>query len=289
MRIRWMALTMAVAAGIATPLDHGLRAQETQEPSSTDAIETASSETTQVKRVYRTGDGAYNCYPTEYSHRALDGLRNTTIGGEMAVLMGGRTEDPCWPGFPVGRFDPYGGWGYMILDGVEYPNPPSQAEVRAAWTASRVAEAEGRATITVDDAPVPPLGNGYGSSALTSQTLVLQVRPDGPTKPRMYDGIPIVERDRSWERSVTSDGRRVWRSTTIERSPSLGSVADRYREGSRAALRSVGASSQIRAQEGFSQRSIRSARTAPAPSSSATATPRAAPKSPRLGKKGVEN
>lgn len=127
-------------------------------------------------------------------------------------------------------------------------------------------------------APVPQIGGGYGSNVLTSRSLVLRVAP-GP-KPTMYNGIPIVERGRSWERIKTDDGRRIWRqSVPVENSDGSGDgVGELYTSAERANTRMPASAADRRIHR---QEATRTAprRTASRPSSSSGTSSASSPSS----------
>lgn len=273
MRFRAMILPLCLAAGISLSAQ-GLRAQEAVQEEADVA----------AKQPKRSPAGVYRCYSNIYSRAALNAIRNSYMAAEMGVLMGARDSDPCWPTYPVGPYDPYGGYGHMLSDGVARPERVSQKEVRAAWDASYRAAAEGRTTMTLGDAPVPPI-----RSTLSGQTLVLGVRPSPTVRPSMYDGIPILESGRSWERIQTRDGRSVWSYTEIDRAPSGRSVGGRYRD-----ARSLQRSASGNRANGYRSsmgRAPRMAPVSPRVGSSASSAPRPSTSVPRppTPRKGVEN
>jgi len=167
--------------------------------------------------------------PYAWSSRAL--LNNSLLGAEMQDLVRSTQNGRSCASYALTSFDFVGPWGYMLSDGIPVPHPASQEEVKAAKQASLAALEGEQAAVPVQPpagderasedripgaprtghAAVPPLGKGYGSSELVSRRLVLRAAPE--SKPTMYDGVPIVERGRSWERIQTADGRRVWLET----------------------------------------------------------------------------
>lgn len=269
--------------GIAAALPAGhLRAQEFDLPPA------PSSATEQHGKAFSAENGP--CFYNPYTWMMRGFLNQAPIGAELTALSRGwqafdREMEGCVGRYGLTPYDFFGNWSYMIADGVRRPRGATQAEVRAAWEASYRAAAEGRTTMTLGDAPVPRIGNGYGSDDLSGQTLILGVRPDSKGA-FTRDGIPIIERSRSWERIETADGRRVWSYRELNRRPSVGTVGDRYRNGDRSFRAPSTADRGIRARVGFNRPT---ARTASAPVSS----PRAAPASPRpasrAAKTGVEN
>jgi hypothetical protein len=263
-----------------------LRAQEFDLPPA------PSSATEQHGRAFSAENGP--CFYNPYTWMMRGFLNQAAIGAELAALSRGwqafdREMEGCVGRYGLTPYDFFGSWSYMIADGVRRPRGATQAEVRAAWKASYKAAAEGRTTMTVGDAPVPRIGNGYGSDDLSGQTLILRVRPDSKGA-FTRDGVPIIERNRSWERIETAEGRRVWSYSELDRKPSLPTVSDRYRSSDRTSRSSVGADRRIRAQEGFSRATPRM--------TSPVRSPKAAPASPRPSssaakgrpaKTGVEN
>ncbi|MBT8479043.1 MAG: hypothetical protein KJO06_09005 [Gemmatimonadetes bacterium] len=148
------------------------------------------------------------CFYNAYSWSVRGQLNQTMIAAEMRDLAGGGTSrgSGCLGHYAVTPGDLYGPWAYMLIDGVTLPERVSQEKVKAIWDASRKAEAEAR----LGHVRVPTIGNGHGSDeALASQTLVLRVAPR--PAPSTYNGVPIIERGRAWERFETRDGSRVWR------------------------------------------------------------------------------
>jgi len=245
------------------------------------------------------------CFYNPYSWMVAGRFNQTLLAAEMQDLASGwgrgSSSAGCLGHYALTSYDLFGTWGYMLADGVRRPKSPPRAKVVAAWEASRKAaagEARGPTQptptdLTPPDEPqtrtartgheaVPALGDGYGSAALVSRSLRFRVAP--APAPATYDGIPIVERDRAWERVETPDGRRVWRETAL---PPAG-----YRGSAGLAARRQGVSGQerfgdrgIQRQEGMSRRPSYSSGAAPRASSSASSSSSSRPTSPMVGKK----
>ena len=285
MKSRSVILTL-VAVAMAMPADH-LRAQEFDLPPA------PSSATEKDGKAFSAENGP--CFYNPYRWMARGLLNQAAIGGELQTLSNGwqawdREMEGCVGRYGLTPSDVFGNWSYMVADGVRSPEGATREEVEAAWSASYRAAAEGRTTMTLGDAPVPRIGNGHGSDDLSGQTLILRVRPDA-NGAFTRDGIPIIERNRSWERIETPDGRRVWHYSELNRRPSVRTVGDRSRIGDPSFRAPSTADRRIRAQEGFNRPT---ARTFSAP----VRAPKAAPASPRSSsrpapsrpaKKGVEN
>jgi hypothetical protein len=194
-------------------------------------------------------------------------------------------------------FDFQGTWdSYVFIDG-QYINELSLTAVEAGPprkpqpTPPDLTPPDEPETHT-EHAPVPQIGKGYGSNVLTSRSLVIRVAP-GP-KPTMYNGIPIVERGRSWERIETANGRHIWRqSVLVDNSDGSGNgVGERYTSADRANTRmpESAADRRIHRQEG-THTAPRSAASRPSSSSgtSSASSPSSRTKSaPRGASKAVK-
>lgn len=215
-----LALAVVAAAGFSTS---ELRAQEYTLPPAP---------TSSAKSGFRAESGP--CFYNAYSWQAVGALNNTALGGEILAMLdwnnggAGSSGGGCSGTYGLTSFDFVGPWGYQFMDGqanatkAPYVSP---AEVQRIKKLSLAAAEAGSASAPLPDdvtpphepgtrtahAPVPRIGEGYGSNALISRSLVLKVAPE--QQPATYDGIPIVERDRSWERIETTSGRRVWRQS----------------------------------------------------------------------------
>jgi hypothetical protein len=271
MKSRSAVLALATIV-MATPTGH-LLAQEFDLPPA------PSSATEQDGKAFSAENGP--CFYNPYTWMMRGYLNQTAVGGELGELARGwkaydREMEGCVGRFGLTPYDFLGNWSYMISDGVRRPKGATQGQVEAAWKASYEAAAEGRTTMTLGDAPVPRIGNGYGSDDLSGQTLVLRVRPESAGT-MTHDGVPIIERNRTWERVEAPDGRRVWRYSEVKRRPSLPTLSDRYRSSNSAARTSRAADRGIRAQDGVGRSAPRMA-----PASS----PRAAPAARRSDAKG---
>lgn len=226
MKIGRITLTVAsIAIVVGGPAD--LRAQELTLPPA------PSSATEDGGRAFRAETGP--CFYNPYSWMARARLDQSLLAAELQDLARSWGADPilagCTGHYALTPADFLGSWSYMALDGVPVPERVSQERVKAVWEASLEAMAEGPrapkgtpADLTPPDesglrtareghVPVPRLGRGYGSATLESRSMEFRVAP-GPA-PSTYDGVPIVERGRSWERVPTADGRRVWRTEPV--------------------------------------------------------------------------
>jgi len=215
-----LVLAVVAAAGLATG---DLRAQEYTLPPAAASIA-------------EDGFGAASgpCFYNAYSWQAVGALNNTALGGEVLAMLEandggtGSSVRGCSGTYGLTSFSFVGPWGYMFLDGqanatkAPYVSPAEVQRIKELSRAAAEADLPSTQQPTPLDltpphepdtrtahAPVPRIGEGYGSNALTSRSVVLRLAP-GP-KPNTYNGIPIVERGRSWERFETADGRRVWR------------------------------------------------------------------------------
>ncbi len=270
-----LALAVIAAAGLSTS---DLRAQEYTLPP-------APNSGTDV------GFSAENgpCFYNPYAWAATSLLNNSAVGAEVQVMLDGNGGGVCGDTYGLTSFDFVGPWGYMFIDGqgIKKARHVSQEEVQRIKELSRVAAEAGpprtpqsapldltppfELETRTAHAPVPLIGEGYGSSALTSRSLVLKVAP-GP-KPATYNGIPIVERGQSWERLETADGRRLWRqSEPINNSyGSRAGVRSRYASAERANARMPknAAYERLQRQEGI-RAAPRSAASTPSSSSGAS-------------------
>lgn len=230
------------------------------------------------------------CFYNPYGWMARSALNQSLIAAEMQDLASGWSMNPslpvCQSNYALTDYDFFGNWAYMLNDGLVPPEHVSQEKVKAVWEASRKAAAEKEAKERLGHVWVPTIGNGHGSdAALATRTLVLRVAP-GAT-PASYNGVPIIERGRSWERFEAPDGRRVWREVQPQSSPYGSRAGLRTRDGGRAYFTPGRADKRIQFEEG-----IRSAPrffpTAPAASSgsnrseSASSSSSSSSSSPRL-------
>ncbi len=246
MNIGSITLALAVAA-VAGSMTGELKAQEFTLPP------TPSSPTEKGGTAFRAENGP--CFYNAYSWMARGVLSQSLIAAEMQDLVAstGTGSGGCLGHYAVTGSDLYGPWAYMLSDGVPRPERVSQAKVKAVWEASRKAAAEAEA-VRLGHVPVPRIGDGYGSDEIVGRTLVFRVQPR-PT-PATYNGIPIVERNRSWERFEAPDGRRVWRQ--IEPRGNSRQAGVRNGANGRASFRSSDPDRDIQQQEGLRsmQRSI---------------------------------
>lgn len=238
--------------------------------------------------------------PYRWSSRTL--LNNTYLGAEIQSMMdpassGDIRLNGCSDTYGLTSASFLGVWAYMFADG--------QADVLRApyvprWKVEAIKKAslEYEARKAAGHAPVPVLGEGYGSGDLQARTVHFVVAPE--RKPSMYNGIPIIERDRSWERFETIDGRRVWQDRPVvplqrqgarasyeyERARSAGdpSVVDgkRFDRPPRAASGSPSSGRRVGATSSPAPRSsgLSSPRSSPTP----RATPTTSGRAPRSGK-----
>jgi hypothetical protein len=237
--------------------------------------------------------------PYLWSSRSL--LNNTYMGSELVTLTAENAVGfgGCGGTYGLTPANFLGNWSYLVIDGqADALRSPyvSPAKVQAIKELSRVAAEAGpprtqqptpldltpphEPETRTAHAPVPRIGEGYGSSALTSRTLVLRVAP-GP-KPTTYNGIPIVERGRSWERIETADGRRVWRQPVpVNTSYRSAGVRNRSTSAERANARmpSNAAHKRLQRQEGI-RTAPRSAASMPSSSSGTSSASSASSPSP---------
>lgn len=287
MNIGRMTLALAFAA-VSGPAMGELHAQEFDQPPA------PSSATEQGGTAFRAENGP--CFYNPYGWMARGALNQTLIAAEMQDLASGWSMNPGRPGcqsnYALTDYNLFGNWSYMLSDGVPQPERVSQEKVKAVWEASRKAAAEKEARER-GHVWVPTIGNGHGSdAALASRTVVFRVAPR-PT-PNSYHGIPIIERDRSWERFETTDGQRVWREVQPRRSPYGSRAGLRTRDGGRAYSTAGRADKRIQFEEG-TRSAARSFPRVPAASSgssrsesgasSASSSSRPALQSPRRGSK----
>lgn len=165
-------------------------------------------------------------------------MHSPGIGAMVRGMLGDIYGSACSGAWAFTYFNFQGPWdSYVFIDG-QYINELSRTAVEAGpprkpqptppdLTPPDLTSPYEPETHTAH-APVPQIGGGYGSNVLTSRSLVIRVAP-GP-KPTMYNGIPIVERGRSWERIETADGRHTWRqSVPVDNSDGSGNgVGERY-------------------------------------------------------------
>ena len=203
MNTKRVTLALAVAA-IAGPMAGELRAQEFTLPP------VPSSATEKAGTAFLPENGP--CFYNPYNWMVRGAVNQTMIAAEMQDLAAGGTSpgSGCLDHYAVTGSDLFGPWAYMLSD-VPQPERVSQARVKAVWDASRKAAAAAEANERLGHVWVPTIGNGHGSDKpFVGRTVVFRVAPS-PT-PATYNGIPIVERNRSWERFETTDGQRVWRA-----------------------------------------------------------------------------
>lgn len=234
-------ITLALAVVAATGLSTGdLRAQEYTLPPAPNSG---------TDKGFSADNGPCFYNPYLWSSRSL--LNNTYLGSELATLTAedGINFGGCSGTYGLTPASFLGNWSYLVIDGQAdalrspYVSPEKVQAIKELSRAAAEADLPSTAQPTPLDlkppyeletrtahAPVPRIGEGYGSNALTSRSLVLRVAP-GP-KPATYNGIPIVERGWSWERIETAD-------RTSARMPTNAAHKRLQRqEGIRAALRS---------------------------------------------------
>jgi hypothetical protein len=273
-------VTLAVvAAAIAGTAAGELRAQEFDLPPA------PSSATEDGGRAFRAENGP--CFYNPYRWMIRGAVNQSMIAAEMQDLATGGTSpgSGCLGHYAVTGSDLFGPWAYMLGDGVPQPERVSQERVKAVWEASRKAAAEAAAREELGHVWVPTIGSGHGSDeSFVGRTLVFRAAP--APSPATYNGIPIVERNRSWERFETTDGQRVWRQ--VEPTDSYGRrTGVQSRNGGQPRFRTGAGDRSIQRQEGmrsaprrlpsFSTPSSVSTRSSPASSSSSgtkTPTPR---------------
>jgi len=241
MTTRRVTLALAVAA-IAGPVVGELRAQEFTLPP------VPSSATEKAGTAFLPENGP--CFYNPYSWMVRGAVNQSLLAAEMQDLAASGTSpgSGCLGHYAVTGSDLFGPWAYMLSDGLPQPERVSQARVKAVWDASRKAAAEAEARERLGHVWVPTIGNGHGSDeALAGRTLVFRVAPS-PT-PATYNGIPIVERNRSWERFETTDGQRVWRVVEPNRDSFGRRPGVHAGNGSQARFRSSGADRAIQREE----------------------------------------
>jgi hypothetical protein len=294
-------LALAVVA-VAVPFEGDLRAQELTPPPA------PSSATEQDGTAFRAEHGP--CFYNPYRWMARGRLNQTLMASEMNDLArgwgAGSGLDGCTDRYGLTSFDFFAGWGYMLIDGVRRPERVTQAQVKAVREATRKAaageterpaqptpldltppdEPETRSRVREEHAPIPPIGSGYGSNALASRSVEFRVAP-GP-KPATYNGIPIVERGRAWERVQTPDGRRLWVQKDLAEAHYRNGAAIGLGNSARSRSALSAADGEIQRQEGI-RSAPRAAASAPqysSPRSSAsTHSSGTRLQSPRAGKK----
>ncbi|MGB5302381.1 MAG: hypothetical protein WBO43_02680 [Gemmatimonadota bacterium] len=225
-----LALAVAVFAGLATG---ELRAQEFALPPA------PSSATEDGGRAFLPESGP--CFYNPYRWMVRGAVNQSMIAAEMQDLAAGGTSpgSGCLGHYAVTGADLFGPWSYMLSDGIPQPERVSQEKVKAVWDASRKAAAEAEAKERLGHVWVPTIGNGHGSDEpFVGRTLVFRAAP-APT-PATYNGIPIVERNRSWERFETTDGQRVWRVVEPNRDSYGRRPGVQVRNGALARFRSSG-------------------------------------------------
>lgn len=270
-----LALALAAIAGAASG---ELRAQELTLPPA------PSSASEKDGTAFRAENGP--CFYNPYSWMLSGRFNQSALASELKDLTSVDSFGRCIDHYALTPADFLGRWSYLLLDGVRRPKSVSREKVIAAWEASRRAAAEREEKERIGHTWVPTIGNGHGSDeALEARTVAFRVAP-GP-KPPSYNGIPIVERNRSWERVQTPDGRRVWRETALPPTGYRGSAGLASRRQTTSGQERFG-DRTIQRQEGVSRRSSYSAGTAPRPSSSASSSSSSRPRSPMVGKKNKE-
>jgi len=273
-----LALVAAAIAGTATG---ELRAQEFDLPPA------PSSATEQAGTAFRAENGP--CFYNPYRWMIRGAVNQTLLAAEMQDLAGGGTSagSGCLGHYAVTGNDLFGPWSYMLSDGVPRPERVSQEKVKAVWDASRKAAAEAEAKERLGHVWVPTIGSGHGSDeSFVGRTLVFRAAP--APRPETYNGIPIVERNRSWERFETTDGQRVWRTVEPNRGNSYGRrLGAQERNGMQTRFRTSPADRSIQRQEGTrSLPQLRGSSSASSGSSSGeTSSSGTALRSPRSGKK----
>ena len=213
-------------------------------------------------------------------------MHSPGIGAMVRGMLGDIYGSACSGTWALTYFDFQGPWDdYIFIDGQYikeidglYINELSRTAVEAGPPRKPQPTPPDELETHPAHAPVPQIGGGYGSNVLTSRSLVLRVAP-GP-KPTMYNGIPIVERGRSWERIETDDGRRIWRqSVPVENSDGSGDgVGELYTSAERANTRMPASAADRRIHR---QEATRTAprRTASRPSSSSGTSSASSPSS----------
>lgn len=283
MNIQRVTLALAVAA-VAGPATGELRAQEfTLPPAPSSATEDGGS-------AFLPESGP--CFYNPYSWAVRGVVNQSMIAAEMQDLARSGTSagSGCLGHYAVTPSDLFGPWSYMLSDGVPQPERVSQEKVKAVWDASRKAAAEAEAKDRLGHVWVPTIGNGHGSDEpFAGRTLVFRAAP-APT-PATYNGIPIVERNRSWERFETTDGRRVWRVVEPNRDSYGRRPGFQARNGAQARFRTGTADRSIQRQEGIRSASRSADRSSGASSGSSSSgsssSSGTADRAPR-GKKGVK-
>ena len=273
-----------VAAAIAGTAAGELRAQEFNLPPA------PSSATEDGGRAFRAENGP--CFYNPYRWMIRGAANQTLIAAEMQDLAGGGTSagSGCLGHYAVTGSDLFGPWSYMLSDGVPVPERVSQEKVKAVWDASRKAAAEAAAREELGHVWVPTIGDGHGSDeSFVGRTLVFRAAP--APSPATYNGIPIVERNRSWERFETTDGRRVWRSVEPNRDSYGRQTGVQARNGGQPRFRTGAGDRSIQRQEGIrslpqlrgvSRESSGSSASSGSSGSSSSGTAR---RTPRSGKK----
>jgi len=236
-----LALAAAAIAGSATG---ELRAQEFDLPPA------PSSATEQAGTAFRAENGP--CFYNPYRWMIRGAVNQTLIAAEMQDLAGGGTSagSGCLGHYAVTGADLFGPWSYMLSDGVPRPERVSQEKVKAVWDASRKAAAEAEAKERLGHVWVPTIGSGHGSDeSFVGRTLIFRAAP--APSPAAYNGIPIVERNRSWERFETTDGQRVWRMVEPNRNSYGRRPGAQARNGEQSRFRPSAADRSIQREEGM--------------------------------------
>ena len=281
MNTKRVTLALAVAA-IAGPMAGQLRAQEFTLPP------VPSSATEKAGTAFLPENGP--CFYNPYSWMVRGAVNQSLLAAEMQDLAASGTSpgSGCLDHYAVTGSDLFGPWAYMLSDGIPQPERVSQARVKAVWDASRKAAAAAEAKERLGHVWVPTIGNGHGSDKpFVGRTVVFRVAPS-PT-PATYNGIPIVERNRSWERFETTDGQRVWRVVEPNRDSFGRRPGVQAGNGSQTHFRTSGADRAIQRQEGIrsGSRSVDRSPGASSGSTSSSSSSGTASRAPR-GKKSVE-
>ena len=283
MNMKRVTLALLAAATAGTAVGE-LRAQEFDLPPA------PSSATEDGGRAFRAENGP--CFYNPYRWMIRGAVNQTMIAAEMQDLAGGGTSggSGCLGHYAVTGSDLFGPWSYMLSDGVPVPERVSQEKVKAVWDASRKAAAEAAAREELGHVWVPTIGDGHGSDeSFVGRTLVFRAAP--APSPATYNGIPIVERNRSWERFETTDGRRVWRSVEPNRDSYGRQTGVQARNGGQPRFRTGAGDRSIQRQEGIrslpqlrgeSRESSGSSASSGSSGSSSSGTAR---RTPRSGKK----
>ena len=269
-----------VAAAIAGSATGELRAQEFNLPPA------PSSATEDGGRAFLPENGP--CFYNPFSWMVRGAVNQTLIAAEMQDLAGGGTSagSGCMGHYAVTGADLFGPWSYMLSDGVPRPERVSQEKVKAVWDASRKAAAEAEAKERLGHVWVPTIGSGHGSDeSFVGRTLVFRAAP--APRPATHNGIPIVERNRSWERFETTDGQRGWRMVEPNRNSYGRQPGVQARNGVQTHFRTNGVDRSIQRQEGMRSlpRLKESSSASSGSSDGSSSSSGTARRSPRSGKK----